>query len=113
MKLLDREQKKKHDKADSSAADTGGAKDKLTAGDKQVVKILLPKEAPKLVVATTWDELTEVAKGTRKDALLKMLDALSAKEAKQMRKRKVQTSAADMAAALTKELRAKVAKTRG
>ena len=98
--------------ASSSSSSSHGNAMILTAGDLQVVRLLLGKFAAMIGDASTWDAICEAMEAQSKNKIVnvyKMLDPVAGKKAEN---RKTQTAKNDMAENITELLKAKVKETR-
>ena len=96
----------------SSSSPAHGSANILTAGDLQVIRLLLGKFSTMIGDPSTWDAICEAIEAQSKNKIVnvyKMLDPAAGKKAES---RKTQTAKNDMSEAITEILKAKAKETR-
>ena len=96
----------------SSSSHPHNNKNILTAGDLQVIRLLLTKYAQAIGDASTWDGIQATLEGLDKTTLFDIWKLLDAKAGAKAKKRSSQTAKSDISESITQILKDKVSETR-
>ena len=96
----------------SSSSPNHGSAMILTAGDLQVVRLLLGKFSTMIGDASTWDGICEAIESQNKNKIVNLYKILDPVAGKKAENRKTQTAKNDMAEAITELLKNKTKETR-